>query len=671
MAELRLNESLKPFSVQPLNTAAQRWDRWLARFSNFVEASNLTDDDRKKAVLLHVAGEEIFDIYMVRLTDQEREEATFDVVVDELNSYFRPRRNTEYEVYKFRKTQQEEGETIDQFYNKLLALSAHCNFSDRDREIKSQVIQACILEKVREKGLREDVSLADLLRFGRNIEATTFQANEMAASLTSNTPRPTSSTSLEVNKVRQIRQEMPFHTHQNQNNSSQASNHGRFRAPVADNRRFNRASDRADGGNCPGCGNRRTHIRENCPAWGKLCFGCGTRNHFQKACRKTKNHYVSVGLDNTSDDLCTEEPCHTDVATLSLYKLGSRGKSVSPYTCTLNINGIDTVMEIDTGSAVTLVNEETFGKVCEGKKQLFISTDQIPLLKTYSGSVIKPLGRITVDVFRGNQTHKVPLLIVPGNGPNLLGRDWLSTVQLDWMNIFHTRISQEDEIINKYPDLFKSELGMLKDMKVRLHLDDSVPPRVMKARTVPYSLREKVDTELERLQKEGVIQPVEFSDWASPIVPVLKPTGEVRICGDYKLTLNRALKVDMHPIPNIEDLYTKLAGGCVYSKLDLSHAYQQLVLDESSRKLTAINTSKGLFVYNRLCYGISAAPGIFQRTMEQLLQGIPHVAVYLDDIVVTGLTTEEHNANLHLTLARLESAGLRLKKKSVFLDRNQ
>ena len=75
MADLRLSESLKPFVVEPLETAAQRWDRWLARFDNFIQASNLKEDEeRKKAVLLHVAGEEIFDIYMVRLTDVEREE---------------------------------------------------------------------------------------------------------------------------------------------------------------------------------------------------------------------------------------------------------------------------------------------------------------------------------------------------------------------------------------------------------------------------------------------------------------------------------------------------------------------------------------------------------------------------------------------------------------------
>ena len=74
----------------------------------------------------------------------------------------------------------------------------------------------------------------------------------------------------------------------------------------------------------------------------------------------------------------------------------------------------------------------------------------------------------------------------------------------------------------------------------------------------------------------------------------------------------------------------------MYTKLDLSHAYQQVVLDEESRKLTTINTSKGLFEYERLPYGVSSSPGIFQRIMEQLLQNIPMTVVYLDDVLVTG-----------------------------------
>ena len=164
--------------------------------------------------------------------------------------------------------------------------------------------------------------------------------------------------------------------------------------------------------------------------------------------------------------------------------------------------------------------------------------------------------------------------------------------------------------------------------------------------------------EIERLAADGVIQPVKFSHWAAPIVPVLKRDGSVRICGDYKVTVNWATKVDTYRLPRINDLFASLAGGQSFSKLDLAHAYQQVPLDEESKKLVVINTHKGLFAYNRLPFGVSAAPAIFQHTIESILQGIENVCVYLDDILVTGPTTADHLRTLEAVLTRLEEAGL-------------
>ena len=115
---------------------------------------------------------------------------------------------------------------------------------------------------------------------------------------------------------------------------------------------------------------------------------------------------------------------------------------------------------------------------------------------------------------------------------------------------------------------------------------------------------------------------------------------------------------DKHPIANIENLYAKLAGGKLYSQTDLRNAYESILLSEEPQKLTTMTTSRGLSCYTRLGHGVSASPGIFQRLMEQLLQGIPMIAVYLDDIVCTGRTDEESRATV---LGRLQTAGLRLK----------
>ena len=121
-----------------------------------------------------------------------------------------------------------------------------------------------------------------------------------------------------------------------------------------------------------------------------------------------------------------------------------------------------------------------------------------------------------------------------------------------------------------------------------------------------------MDAELERLQEKGVIEPVRFSEWAAPVVPVMKGDGSIRICGDYKVTVNQAASIEKYPLPRIDDLLASLSGGKFFSKLDLAHAYLQIPLEETSKRYTTINTQKGLFQYTRLPFGIASAPAIFQ-----------------------------------------------------------
>ena len=146
----------------------------------------------------------------------------------------------------------------------------------------------------------------------------------------------------------------------------------------------------------------------------------------------------------------------------------------------------------------------------------------------------------------------------------------------------------------------------------------------------------------------------------------------IRICGDYKLTANKASRFEQNPLPKVEDLFSTLAGGITFTKLDMSHAYQKLVLDDDSKEIVTVNTHKGLFCYQHLPFGVSSAPGIFQRTMETILAGMPQVLVYLDDdILITGSSQEEHVSNLKEVLSRLQQAGLRLcKDKCEFMAYN-
>ena len=139
-----------------------------------------------------------------------------------------------------------------------------------------------------------------------------------------------------------------------------------------------------------------------------------------------------------------------------------------------------------------------------------------------------------------------------------------------------------------------------------------------------YALQPLLEAELERLQSEGILKPVQTSQWATPLVVVPKANGKIRACGDYKVTVNRCLETKIYPLPTTEDILAKFAGGQYFTKLDLTQAYQQLPLDEDSRSILVVNTPKGLFQYTRLPYGVSTAPAIFQAIMDQILQGFLH-----------------------------------------------
>ena len=357
----------------------------------------------------------------------------------------------------------------------------------------------------------------------------------------------------------------------------------------------------------------------------------------------------------------------TDASTYTLFNVSSSPSK--PYFVTVQINGAELPMEVDTGASLTLIGKSTFDKLWEAQAAPPLQSANNKL-RTYTGENIEVLGVANVDVSFQEQNHNLQLLVVAGDGPSLLGRDWLSKIRLNWAELYHTQqptITLQD-LLDKHKTVFSSTLGMVRGVTAKLHVDPQARPKFYRPRSLPYAMREKVEEELECLHKQGIIELVQFSDWAAPIVPVLKPDGSVRICGDYKLTVNSVAKLDTYPLPRIDDLFTSLSGGKYFSKLDLAQAYLQLPLDEDSRKYVTINTQKGLYQYTRLPFGVASAPSIFQRTMENLLQGIPKVCIFLDDILITGATETEHLNNLHKVLTRLEQAGMHLRKdKCAFL----
>ena len=182
-----------------------------------------------------------------------------------------------------------------------------------------------------------------------------------------------------------------------------------------------------------------------------------------------------------------------------------------------------------------------------------------------------------MEVEHRNQRKTLPLLIVGGTGPALLGRDWLNDIQLDWHNIHALHSDQWQsslqDILARHKAVFQPGLGAMKGMWASIHVTPGSTPKFLKYRQVPYAIIESVEEELARLEREGVLERVDSSKWATALVCVRKRDGSVRLCGDYKLTINQCTEVDQYPLPRPEELIQKLAGGTRFTTLDLSQAY--------------------------------------------------------------------------------------------------
>ena len=180
---------------------------------------------------------------------------------------------------------------------------------------------------------------------------------------------------------------------------------------------------------------------------------------------------------------------------------------------------------------------------------------------------------------------------------------------------------------------------------------------------MPYFLRHKVEAELDRLESLCIINKVETAEFSTtPIVPVLKPNGQVRIFGDFKVTINQYLDLTQYPLPDIEEVLERLSGGQVFSKLDLPYAYLHVELDDESMRHVVITTYRGLYRYNRFCFEISSAPAIFQGIIEHILRPVKGVQPYLDDIALKGANLDDLLRVLGHVFQTLRQAGVKLKR---------
>lgn len=271
-------------------------------------------------------------------------------------------------------------------------------------------------------------------------------------------------------------------------------------------------------------------------------------------------------------------------------------------------------------------------------------------LKAYAGSLITMKGRVDIRVTLERIDHTLPLIIAQyAKGivtPNLLGRDWSFKVHLNWQQILPVNlVNAEVSLKQKYSDVFEKGVSVIKDFKGSLLLKSTAKPIFCKAGPVPYALRESVEKELKTLEENKVIYRVQHSDWATPLAVAPKKDKSVRLCGYYCVTVNQHPKEDHYLLPLSEDIFAAVAGGEVFTALDLSKVYLQLKLKVHFQQALTVNTHLELFQLERLLYRVTSAPALFQSVMDKILRGIPSTACYLDDVLISGRTQEECEKN--------------------------
>ena len=603
------------------------WQAYVERASLYFQANGI-GEEKQLPIFLSSIGGKTYELLRNLLAPTLPKDKSLAEVIAVLEKHFDPKPAVIAERFKFHKRDQLPGESLADYIAELRRLATHCEF----REYLNDALRDRLVCGLRAEGTQRRLLTTKNLTLQEAIE--TALAMETADK---------DSKTLQESKGSNVQQVSKIPTQTNWKQSRPC-----YRCGKANH---HSSKCRFIGATCRTCG-KTGHIATVCNS-GKSNKATPTRSppqitpSQQSKLTSTRAHYMEKEEVSKSDEL-------------HLFAIGTSSKP-KPLTCEVIIEGSPLVMEIDTGAEVSIISEGT-------RQAIFPELQPVKsnvLLKTYTNEVMAVVGELQVKVQYGEQTENLNLIVVSGRGPSLLGRDWLQKLRLHWQNIFHqmsSSLTELSSLCTKYANVFKDELGTVSSHKATLQVQPEAISKFHKARPVPFAIKEAVGAELDRLECEGILKKVDHSVWAAPIVVVPKKDGRFRICGDYKVSVNRSLDIDQYPLPKPADLFAMLAGGQMFTKLDLTQAYQQLLLNENSQQYTTINTHQGLYQYTRLPFGISSAPAIFQKTMDVILQGIPHVCCYIDDILVTGVNQQEHLQNLEEVLRRLEQNNLRIKK---------
>lgn len=609
----------------------QDWDVHLKRLQQFFIANEITDEEKKRAIVLNTLTEEAYKLTINLCIPKKPEDTEYNAIVNILSGHYSRKRAIFAERYRFYRLQKKVSETLEEWLLRVKEGAIYCDFENTlDMVLRDKFITGMDPGKVLDRLFLED----NKLTLARAVE---LAQNTDSAQIGYGLNKDISSVSIK---------EEPLPLHRFGGASA--------RAPLRPNGKKDASARNKD------CAGPSRPVVKN-----KSCHRCGKVNHTPDKCKYRQYVCNNCGNKGHLSNVCRNKQSINSLKPLNEVPMFAF-KSFEPIMLQIKLNNVPLHVELDSGSAFSVMSYKVY---ITKFKNIKLKTNDIKLV-SYVGNKIEPLGKITVSVRFQNEERCLDFYVIKNGGPPLVGRNFLHEFNVGFKN-FNFLSNEIGNLQSKYKDVFSEKIGTFKTGRLEIRLKENAQPKCYKPRPVPYSLISKVDEELNRLVREGILTSVEVSEWATPIVPVLKPDKTVRICGDYKLTLNPNILVDKFPLPRIDYLFSKLKGGIKFTKLDLSHAYQQVLLSDNSRILTTISTHRGLFMYNRLPYGISSAPAQFQRIIHQTLGNIDGVCAFLDDILITGKSNEEHMQNLENVLNRLANVGLTVKNEKCSFFQNR
>ena len=619
---------------EKFDDALETFESFLERFEAYLDIQNVPDEKRGKT-LISALSAKLYNLLKNLVSPGCPADKDYDSLKKILKEHLNPKPLIIPSRHFFLNRKQREGESISTYIAELRSLAIPCSYTV---EMLNIMLRDVFVSGLRDRAIldrlfeEDNISLENTLKIALAMERASKGANEIIG-------RPQEIKEFSAEKKWQ--KAKPF---QKKNRDQ-----------------------------CTRCTSTK-HSSDDCGFKNSKCHFCDKVGHIKKACFKAKKASQNKPVKQKQVDTDQRNGNQNTKTEVPMYPLETDPSNMReeepkrpPIMLNVKIENKCVPMELDTGGAVSVMSIAKFRQISKKKIQ---STQTI--FKTYKGGTIVPLGYVTVNVEYNGQKMRSNLYIVKENLDTIFGREWLFKIKLPWPSLNSIKTSKTEnleKLLNEYKELFDEGLGEIKNYECTLELKPDVTPVFCRPRPVPFALKKRVEDEIDRLEHDGIIEKTSISDWATPIVPIVKPNGGIRLCADYSVTVNKNLKVQKHPLPRTEEIFASLSDGKVFSKIDFSQAYLQMRVNQDSQKLLTINTQKGLYTCKRLMYGINAAPAIWQKYIESVFRGLEGVEVFFDDARISAPDVETHTVRLKNFFDRCREHGLKInKEKSKFFQ---